>query len=67
MKAQDLVNNGTVTVEDLMNFVDGTENYEQVQQELNEATGFESTKLDLNADDDFTTSDVLNSDLIEQY
>lgn len=67
MKAQDLVNNGTVTVEDLMNFVDGTGNYEQVQQELNEATGFESTKLDLNTDDDFTSDDVLNAELIEQF
>ena len=45
MKAIELVNNGTLTLEDLMNFVDGTENYEQVQKELNESTGFESTKL----------------------
>jgi len=66
MKAKDLVNNGTMTIEDFKNFIGGTENYEQVQQELNESTGFESTKLYLNTDDDFTSDDLLNADLIEQ-
>jgi len=67
MKAQNLVNNGTVTIEDLKNFIDGTGNFDLVKTELNKATGFESTGLDLNTDEDFSDSDILNADLIEQF
>lgn len=67
MKAQDLVNNETVSIEDLKDFIDGTGNWEQVQKDLNVATGFKSTKLALNTDEDFTEDDILNADLIEQY
>ena len=37
MKAQELVKNGTLTIEDLKNFIDGTNNYSAVQNILNEA------------------------------
>ena len=67
MKAQELVNNGTLTIEDLKNFIDGTDNYSATQEILNEATGFESTKLELNTDDDYSDSDILNANLIEQF
>lgn len=64
MKAQDLVNNGTVTVEELLDFVNG-DNWEHVQDTLNKATGFEKTILDFNTDDDWDTETMLNAELIE--
>ena len=67
MKAQDLVNNGTVTVEDLMNHTDKTRNWKQIQQKLNEATGFKKAIPDVDTSDTYTIEDVLNADVIEIY
>ena len=65
MKASELVSNGTVTIEDLKDFIDGTGNWESTQSDLNNATGFDKTVLDLNTDEDFTDEDILNSKLID--
>ena len=64
MKAQELVNNGTVTVEELLDFANG-DNWEHVQESLNKATGFEKTTLDFNTDEDWDTEIMLNAELIE--
>lgn len=62
MKAQDLVKNGTVTLEELNDWIDGNlANYEYIQVAINKATGFESAKLDLNTDDNLTDEDVLSA------
>lgn len=65
MKTNDLVVNGIVTIEDLKDFIEGTGNWSEIQKDLNSATGFEKTILDLNTDEDFTDEDILNSKLID--
>ena len=63
MKAKNLE---TVTVEDLKNFIEGTGNYKQVQKDLDEVTGFEKSILDLDTSGEFSDSDILNADLINE-
>ena len=64
MKAIELVNNGTVSVEELLDFVNG-DNWEHVQESLNKATGFKKTTLDFNTDEDWDTETMLNAELVE--
>ena len=65
MKAQELVNKGIVSTEELIDFCEGTGNFEQTQRDLNEATGFDKANLDLCTLENLTKEDILDAEIIE--
>ncbi len=64
MKVLEAIKTGKVTIEEIIDFVEGNlSNYEQIGEILNKITGFESTTID--ADDNWDSDSILECELIE--
>jgi len=64
MKVLEAIKTGKVTIEEIIDFVEGNlSNYEQIGEILNEISGFKSTKID--TDDNWDSDSILECELIE--
>jgi len=63
MTTYELIQNGKITISELIDFMEGVGAYKEVQKTLNKETGFENAKIDLDAP--YTNSDLSNASIIE--
>lgn len=67
MKIRDFLNsNPSYTLDDIKDFMEDIGNYESIKNDMNKATGFERSHIDLCSSEKYTNKQLLDADIIDE-